>query len=94
VLFTTGRGTPTGSPLAPTLKIATNARIAQGLTEIIDFDASDVLRGTTLAEAAARLLTLLLATAEGSDTCADRNQQRDFALPPLGATSARVEMPL
>src|SRR5260370_38312592 len=36
VLFTTGLGTPTGNPIAPVGKIATNSGLAQGTGAIID----------------------------------------------------------
>lgn len=42
ILFTTGRGTPLGSPV-PTVKIATNHALAEHKKDWIDFDASVML---------------------------------------------------
>lgn len=91
VLFTTGRGTPTGSPVAPTLKIATNTAMARQLSSLIDYDASPVLDGKPLDTAGEELFELTLATANGRLTLAEVAGQRDFALPPLSASSARIE---
>src|SRR5438034_11736839 len=43
VLFTTGLGTPTGNPIAPVLKIATNSNLAQRMPDIIDIDAGSII---------------------------------------------------
>jgi altronate hydrolase len=45
VLFTTGLGTPTGNPIAPVVKLATNARLAEHMPDINDLDTSAILRG-------------------------------------------------
>src|SRR5204863_1157333 len=45
VLFTTGLGTPTGNPIAPVLKIATNSNLAQRMPDIIDIDAGSIIAG-------------------------------------------------
>lgn len=50
ILFTTGRGTPLGT-IVPTLKIASNASLAQRKKDWIDFDASPILEGINLDDA-------------------------------------------
>jgi altronate hydrolase len=45
VLFTTGLGTPTGNPIAPVLKIATNSNLAERMADIIDIDAGGIISG-------------------------------------------------
>ena len=50
MLFSTGLGTPTGNPVCPTLKIATNTTLATRMRDIIDFDAGPVITGAASIE--------------------------------------------
>ncbi len=43
VLFTTGLGTPTGNPIAPVVKLATNSGLAQRMRDIIDVDTGGII---------------------------------------------------
>lgn len=45
ILFTTGLGTPTGNPVCPTIKIATNSTLANRMKDIIDINAGQVIDG-------------------------------------------------
>jgi len=45
ILFTTGLGTPTGNPVCPVIKVATNTALAQRMSDIIDIDCGPVIRG-------------------------------------------------
>jgi altronate hydrolase len=45
ILFTTGLGTPTGNPVCPTIKLATNSRLAKRMKDIIDIDCGPVIEG-------------------------------------------------
>ncbi|HEY2545434.1 MAG TPA: altronate dehydratase family protein [Candidatus Acidoferrum sp.] len=47
ILFTTGLGTPTGNPIAPVVKIATNSNLAKRMSDIIDIDAGGIVTGET-----------------------------------------------
>ncbi|KPC55199.1 UxaA family hydrolase [Amantichitinum ursilacus] len=79
VLFSTGLGTPTGNPIVPVLKIATNTRMATRLKDMIDFDCGPVISGTPLPEVAEGLFEMVLQTAGGRYRAkADRLQQYDF----------------
>lgn len=45
ILFTTGLGTPTGNPVCPVIKVATNSSLASKMSDIIDIDCGPVLSG-------------------------------------------------
>ena len=85
ILFTTGRGTPLGGP-APTLKVATNANLAAKKHGWIDFNAGQLLQGVTMEEAAQQLFQLVLATANGQETQAEKHGYREIAIFKDGVT--------
>lgn len=87
VLFTTGRGTPTGHAVAPVIKVTANPDTAKALGEVIDYDASPVLDGRKGFEEAAReLFDLLLRVASGQLTKAEELGQDDFGIFRIGPT--------
>jgi len=45
ILFTTGLGTPTGNPVCPVIKVATNTALATRMADIIDIDTGAIIRG-------------------------------------------------
>jgi len=66
VLFTTGLGTPTGNPVAPVLKIATNTRLYNKMEDIIDINTGTIIEGTETIEAAGeRILDHIIKVASG-----------------------------
>ena len=86
VLFTTGRGTPFGSP-APTMKIATNTPLAVKKSTWIDFNAGVVADGSrTIAEAAQDLLEQVLQVASGKQTKSEEKGYREIAIFKGGVT--------
>jgi altronate hydrolase len=79
ILFTTGRGTPFGSPV-PTVKIATNSQLAERKPHWIDFNAVTVAEGEALDEAGGRLLDKVLQTASGEQTNNEKNGYRQVSI--------------
>jgi altronate hydrolase len=71
ILFTTGRGSVFGSLPAPTLKLASNAALAQSMADDIDIDCSPVLGGTSLDEMGTRIFHLILEAASGRKTASE-----------------------
>jgi len=66
IMFTTGLGTPTGNPVTPVLKIASNSALATRMSDVIDFDAGPIIRGEVeIGELADRLLEMCIETASG-----------------------------
>jgi altronate dehydratase large subunit len=81
IAFTTGRGTPTGSAIAPCLKISTNSAIYARLEGDIDLDAGRVLDGSrTLAQVGDEIHDALVAAAAGTPTCSELRGNREFAI--------------
>jgi altronate hydrolase len=80
ILFTTGLGTPTGNPVAPVLKLATNTALAERMPDTIDIDCGAVISGNaTIAAMGERVLDLIIDTASGRHiTAAERLDQWDF----------------
>ena len=82
VLFSTGRGTPLGGPV-PTVKIATNARLAETKSNWIDFNAGPMLEGKELS---GELLNYVMAVANGEQTKNEKNGYREIAIFKDGVT--------
>ncbi|KQM85600.1 altronate hydrolase [Sphingomonas sp. Leaf23] len=83
-LFSTGRGTPLGSPV-PTMKIATNRDLATRKGGWIDFDASVALDDGQEA-AADRLLAKIVAVASGEPARNEVNEERAIGIWKSGVT--------
>ena len=79
VLFTTGLGTPTGNPIAPVIKIATNTPLYNKMTDIIDLNMGTIIEGKeTIEQAGARILDFVCEVASGKKVRAVVNGQDDF----------------
>jgi altronate hydrolase len=65
IVFTTGRGSVFGAKPAPSIKVASNAKLASWMDEDMDIDASPVLTGTPMAEIGAEIFERMLAVASG-----------------------------
>jgi altronate dehydratase large subunit len=88
VIFTTGRGTPTGSPIVPTIKVSSNTALAQRMQENIDFNAGMIVSGEeTVQQVGQRLLQEMLAVASGRLTQAEILGANDFALKRIGPST-------
>ena len=66
ILFTSGRGTPTGNPIAPVIKITGNRITYENMEDNIDVDASHVIYGPeSLEELGEKLLKEVIEVASG-----------------------------
>ncbi len=80
VLFTTGLGTPTGNPVAPVVKLATNSALTARMPDIIDIDTGSIVTGeSTIESMGEAILERMLAIASGAvKTKAELLGQNDF----------------
>lgn len=79
--FTTGRGSPTGSPIIPIVKIASNTEMAERLSDLIDLDAGTILEDKeTLDDVAGRLYQTMMDVVNGKQTKSEINGSREFAV--------------
>lgn len=80
ILFTTGLGTPTGNPIAPVVKIASNTKLAQKMPDIIDIECGGVIAGTkTIEQTGEEILDFIIEVASGNaNTKATLLNQDDF----------------
>lgn len=69
ILFTTGLGTPTGNPVCPVIKIATNTALANRMGDIIDIDTGAIIRGEkTIEQMGEEILEYCIKAASGEIT--------------------------
>ena len=86
VLFTTGRGTPFGSPV-PTVKISSNNELFAKKKNWIDFNAGQLLVGKTMEEVSTDFYNYILDLASGKIKCkTEENGIRDLAIFKDGVT--------
>jgi len=80
VVFTTGRGSTTGNPIAPVLKVTGNPNTYERMTDNMDVDASRVLSGESVDAVGAALYRHILRVAGGELTAAERHRMAEFAI--------------
>jgi altronate dehydratase large subunit len=87
-VFTTGRGTPTGSAVMPTIKVATNSEMANAIPDIIDLNSGTIADGTQSLEENGKLIyQLILDVANGQLTKAELGGHHEFNLSRLYGSS-------
>ncbi|MDE3251762.1 MAG: altronate dehydratase [Bacteroidota bacterium] len=66
ILFTTGLGTPTGNPVCPTIKVATNSTLARRMQDIIDINTGSIIEGEkTIEQMGEEILEYCIKAASG-----------------------------
>ena len=91
VAFTTGKGSPVGYPIVPVIKITGNPQTADRLREIIDIDASPIVRGEEeLRDVAERIFDEIISVASGKPTKAEQFGFVDFAVSTLAGAFSGV----
>jgi altronate hydrolase len=81
VCFTTGRGTPTGNPIVPVIKIATNSRMYHHMEENMDINAGTIIDGEeNVEQVGKRIFDKMLAIASGEPAKNEIVGHREFAI--------------
>lgn len=80
VAFTTGRGSTTGNPIVPVVKVTGNPKTWSEMSNNIDVNASTVLDGNPISEAGDRVYETLIEVADGRRTAAERRHLEEFAI--------------
>ena len=81
IVFTTGRGTPTGNAIVPVLKVTANAHTYSWMEDNMDVDLSGILRGEeSISASGERLLTRIHEVANGRLTKAEAYGFSDIAV--------------
>ncbi len=85
VVFTTGRGSPAGCPIAPVIKIATNSAMYRRLADDMDLDAGTIVaEGEPLGSVGCRIFEEIVAVANGKQTAAEVWGAKEFAINVIG----------
>ncbi|MDS0300601.1 UxaA family hydrolase [Halogeometricum sp. S1BR25-6] len=81
IVFTTGRGSTTGNPVAPVLKVTGNPRTWERMSANMDVNAGTVVEGEEAVEAVGeRVFRSVLDAADGKRTAAETRRMEEFAI--------------
>ena len=81
MVFTTGRGTPTGAAIAPVIKVSTRTALKQQLPDLIDFNAGTIIDGVQTREQVGwALFRKILSVANGEQVAAEILGHREFGI--------------
>ena len=85
IVFTTGRGTPMGAPIAPVIKVSSNTDIFNRMKENIDINAGDILEGKeSIASIGEKIFREVIEVASGEITKAEALGHDEFSIHSLG----------
>ncbi len=82
ILFTTGLGTPTGNPVTPVLKVSSNHKLTEKMSDIIDINTGDVISGDrSIPEMGEEILEHIIRVASGEEKAKAVTLNQDDFIP-------------
>jgi len=85
IAFTTGRGNPLGSPIAPVIKIATNSPLYSKMRDNMDINAGEIISGDkTVRKIGEKIFREVFRVANGKLTKSEIWGHREFAINRIG----------
>lgn len=87
VVFTTGRGTPTGCPIAPVIKVTGNPQTYENMIDNIDINAGKIINeGANLDEIGKEIFDMMIRVSNGEMTKAESLGHKEFGIYRIGDT--------
>ena len=87
IIFTTGRGTPTGNPLAPVIKITGNSNTFEKMKGNIDINAGGIVKGKqTIKEVGEEIFDEIIKVINGKTTKAEQLGHKEFSIYKIAPT--------
>ena len=81
MIFTTGRGTPVGFPIAPVVKIASNTQMYENMKDDMDINAGTMIeRKENLEKVGRRIYRKMLSVASGEETRSEVLGHDEFSI--------------
>lgn len=90
IAFTTGRGSTTGNPIAPVIKVCGNPQTWGRMANNMDINASRLFAGDSIADIGDRIYEKLLAVADGQPTESERRGLEEFAINAIHPLEGKV----